>query len=67
MHRTTYWRHFNDAVERAGLAGRGYSPHSLRKCYAVKLFKKSGLKAVQDDLGHKYESTTMLYAFSDQL
>lgn len=67
MHRTTYWRHFSRAVTLAGLSGRGYSPHSMRKRYAVRLFRKRGLKAVQEDLGHTYESTTMLYALSDML
>lgn len=67
MHRTTYWRHFRAAVIAAGYEGRGFSPHSLRKVYAVRLFKRKGLKAVQEDLGHTYESTTMLYAFSNMI
>lgn len=67
MHRTTYWRHFRAAVTAAGYEGRGFSPHSLRKVYAVRLFNRKGLKAVQEDLGHTYESTTMLYVFSDMI
>lgn len=44
------------------------TPHSLRKIYAVKLFNRSSdLEKVQHALNHEYESTTMLYAFSDKL
>lgn len=67
MHRTTFYRHFREAVALCGWGDRGYSPHSLRKCYAVKLYKARGLPAVQEDLGHTCESTTMRYALADVL
>lgn len=68
MHRSTYWRHFMKAVDRAGCADRGYSPHSLRKVYAVRALAKTGdLLAVQSDLNHSHLSTTLLYALSDRL
>lgn len=68
QHRTTYWRHFEQACEKAGLADKGYSPHSLRKVYAVNLLQRTGsLKAVQDDLGHTNIAVTALYALSDRL
>ena len=68
MHRTTYWRHFMAAVRAAGCGGRGYSPHSLRKVYAVRLFEKCGnLMQVQADLNHTHLSTTMLYALADRI
>lgn len=68
MHRTTFYRHFAEAARAAGYAGRGYSPHSLRKCYAVALLKASGsLQSVSADLGHSHIATTVLYAFSDVL
>jgi integrase len=36
--------------------------HSMRKIYACNLFSSCGsLNAVQADLGHKYESTTLIY------
>lgn len=66
-HRSTLYRHFADAVKRAGLGGRGYTVHSLRKCYAVDLYNKCGsLLAVQTDLGHKSLSTTCLYVFGSR-
>lgn len=62
IHRTTLWRHFEAAVKKCGYDGRGYTLHSLRKCYAVDLLRKTGsFVAVQEDLGHKYLSTTLLY------
>ena len=68
MHRSTYWRHFMRAVHLAGFDDTGYSPHSLRKVYAVRLYKRTGdLYAVQRDLNHTHLTTTMLYALSDVL
>lgn len=68
MHRTTYWRHFMAAVRAAECGGRGYTPHSLRKVYAVRLFEKCGnLMQVQADLNHTHLSTTMLYALADRI
>jgi integrase len=44
------------------------SPHSFRKAYAVKYFKKAGsLEAVQKRLGHKKLETTILYALADKI
>lgn len=66
-HRSTLYRHFADAVRRAGLAGKGYTIHSLRKCYAVDRYNASGsLMEVQNDLGHKSLSTTCLYVFGSR-
>ena len=68
LHRSTYWRHFYAACKAAGYANCGYSPHSLRKCYAVGLLKRTrSLQAVQEDLGHRNIQTTALYALSDLL
>lgn len=62
VHRTTVWRHFQAAVKNAGLSGRGYTLHSLRKCYAVDKLRETGsYERVQADLGHKYLSTTLIY------
>lgn len=62
IHRTTFYRHFIAAVKRAGLDGLGYTPHSLRKVYAVNLYKACrDLKAVRANLGHELLSTTCLY------
>lgn len=68
MHRTTFWRHFAEAVKACGFAGCGYSPHSLRKVYAVNLLRRTrSLEKVQKDLGHSHIGTTALYAFSDAM
>lgn len=62
LHRSTIYRAWETAIREAGLSGKGYTIHSLRKCYAVDLLKKTGsVEAVQADLGHKYLSTTLLY------
>lgn len=60
--RTTLFRHFQTAVKRAGYQDRGYSIHSLRKCYARAAYERTGsLLAVQKDLGHKNLNTTLWY------
>ena len=67
LHRTTLWRHFQRAAKTAGLGGKGYSLHSLRKCYAVDKLRMTGsIEEVQRDLGHRYISTTLIY-LSDAL
>lgn len=67
LSRTTIYRRFAKAVYMAGLAEKGYSLHSLRKCYAVNLYEKSGsLLVVQRDLGHSSMSTTCLYVFGSR-
>lgn len=43
------------------------APHSARKIYAVELYRRLGLNAVQDELQHDNPSTTVLYALSDKL
>ena len=68
QHRSTYWRHFDAACKAAGYQDLGYSPHSLRKCYAVDLLRRTGsLREVQEALGHTNISTTAIYALSDRL
>lgn len=62
LHRSTAHRHFAEAVKRAGLQGKGYTVHSLRKIYAKRRYAETGsLLAVQSDLGHSNISTTLLY------
>lgn len=65
-HRTTFWRHFRQACKNAGYDRDDYNPHSLRKVYAVRLYKRTGsLEAVRVNLGHTNIAVTMLYALSD--
>lgn len=62
LHRSTVWRRFTAAVRTAGLDGRGYTIHSLRKMYAVEQYDRlQSLLAVQKDLGHKRVDTTLWY------
>lgn len=62
LHRSTVWRRFTAAVKSAGLDGRGYTIHSLRKMYAVEQYDRTqSLLAVQRDLGHKRVDTTLWY------
>lgn len=68
MHRTTLYRHFEKAVNEAGLTGKGYTIHSLRKVYAVRAFQRYGsLEKVRELLGHSSVNITALYALSDVL
>lgn len=43
------------------------SPHSFRKVYAVKLYKRFGLERARAILKHDNLSTTLLYCLSDKL
>lgn len=49
--------------------GAGVSPHSARKCYAVREYHQSGndLKRVQKLLNHSSEAVTMIYALADEI
>ena len=70
LSRATIWRAWTAAVRAAGYAGMGYTVHSLRKCYAVRLYHRShNMAAVQAALNHDRITTTLLYLqdyFEDQ-
>lgn len=75
-HRTDYKRHrtrqavYVDIRRAAGAfrLGRGVSPHSMRKAYAVKAFDRTkDLKRVQHLLNHTSEAVTMIYALADKM
>lgn len=60
--RSTIWRAFCRAVRVAGLAGRGYTVHSLRKSYAVDVYRQThSIETVQRALGHERAATTLIY------
>lgn len=66
-HRTRF-AVYKDIRRAAGLfrLGRGVSPHSMRKGYAVRKMHQTGdLKRVQRLLNHDDEAVTMIYAFAD--
>lgn len=66
MGTTTFARIFRRIVARAGLAGSGITPHSLRHAYATQLLHSGvDIKTVQELLGHADLSTTSRYLHSD--
>lgn len=67
-HRTrqAVWRDMRKACACLGVTEHA-SPHSARKTFAVDLYHKKGLPAVQRALQHDRIDTTMIYAFSDIL
>lgn len=59
------WARIKAACKRAGLPDEGISPHSLRKVFAVELYREKGFKAVQEALQHNSAATTEIYSFAD--
>lgn len=62
--RQAVWRDVRKAANRVGLAVH-VSPHSARKTFAVDLYHKKGISAVQKALQHGSVHTTNLYALAD--
>ncbi len=65
--RQAVWARLKKACERLGIAPDGVSPHSMRKSYAVELYRREGLQAASRALQHDRTSTTELYVMSDFL
>ncbi len=63
--RQCVWARVKKACERAGLSAEGISPHSLRKVFAVELYREKGFEAVREALQHSNSATTEIYSFSD--
>lgn len=59
------WARIKRACARAGVDPAGISPHSLRKVFAVELYRESGFKAVQSALQHSSAATTEIYSYAD--
>lgn len=59
------WARIKTACNRVGLDPNGISPHSLRKVFAVELYREKGFKAVQTALQHSSAATTEIYSFAD--
>lgn len=63
--RQAAWQRIKRAADRAGIDLDGCSPHSLRKSFAVELYREHGFRAVQDALQHANAATSEIYAFAD--
>lgn len=63
--RQAVWARIKSAGRRAGVNLEGLSPHTMRKVFAVELYRKKGFRAVQEALQHNNSATTEIYSFSD--
>jgi integrase len=63
--RQCVWARIKRAAKRAGVNPEGISPHTLRKVFAVELYRERGFKAVQTALQHTNGATTEIYSFAD--
>lgn len=63
--RQAVWARVKAAGKRAGVDLDGVSPHSLRKVFAVELYREKGFHAVQEALQHSNAATTEIYSFAD--
>lgn len=63
--RQCVWARIKTACKRAGVSAEGISPHSMRKVFAVELYREKGFKAVQEALQHSNSATTEIYSFAD--
>lgn len=63
--RQAVWHRIKSAGKRAGLDLDGLSPHTMRKVFAVELYREKGFKAVQEALQHNNSATTEIYSFAD--
>ncbi len=64
--RQTVWRDLKRACALCAVR-LNITPHTARKVYAVRKFKREGLKSTKEALNHDNITTTLLYAFSDAL
>ena len=63
--RQAVWHRIKTAGKRAGIDLDGLSPHTMRKVFAVELYREKGFKAVQEALQHNNSATTEIYSFAD--
>ena len=63
--RQAVWHRVKAAGKKAGVDLRGLSPHTMRKVFAVELYREKGFKAVQSALQHSHRATTEIYSFAD--
>ena len=67
MTRQAVWKRMKTAARRAGLECAGVSPHSMRKAFAVGVYKARGLAAAQKGLQHDDAEVTERYVLADFL
>lgn len=63
--RQCVWARVKRACERGQMPPEGISPHSMRKVFAVELYREKGFRAVQEALQHANCATTEIYSFAD--
>lgn len=63
--RQAVWCRIKTAGKKAGVDLDGLSPHTMRKVFAVELYREKGFKAVQAALQHNNSATTEIYSFAD--
>jgi integrase len=59
------WERIKRACELADINPAGISPHTMRKIFAVELYREKGFRAVQEALQHNSAATTEIYSFAD--
>lgn len=65
--RQAVWARVKRAADAAGVDASGISPHSMRKNFAVGVYRARGLEAAKEALQHDRAEVTELYAFADFL
>ena len=63
--RQCVWSRIKAAAKRSGVDPEGVSPHSMRKIFAVELYRAKGFDAVREALQHANAATTEIYSFAD--
>ena len=64
IHRDTIAAQIEKAKNACGIKDITISIHSARKMYAIRKFHETGdHRAVQKDLGHRHEGTTLVYIY----
>lgn len=65
LSRQAVWQRVKRACAKAGIDPSGISPHSMRKVFAVDVFKADGAERAREALQHSDLRTTELYILSD--